>query len=603
MTLARVVDAVRRRQLLVLLLVLLGIVTGAGLSLTAPVSYVSTATVLLRWVGPDAEQAITVNIRYLSARATTYSLLIERTSVLREAIAESGVDLTVAELASATESSVPLNAQTIQIQSRSHVPATAMRLVNATAEALVKEVALEEQGTTAGKPNVDAIVAVRGKEPTSTDTPRKVMYVAVGALSGVALGLLAAIVLDFIQAGERPRRGLTVVPIPSRTRRLELGHLAWASMIAAVVPWRSNTFYQSGADPVVLAKAAISLLALAISFWAYKRAAQHHSLPAIPIFLLFGYLAVTVVGGLANREVSAALVVTIRVMILMIAILLLVAAYGTRGATRSFIHVLAVLVSLSTLIGIFTFTGRLGGILHPNALAFATAVVGIWLLSTILAGEDHGWEFFALAACLGVVFLTGSRSSLGAFGVTALVMIFRITALRKRTLIILAMGFPITTYIVTTTDLLTSLFMRGGSQQVTTLSNRTIAWEAAINLQRDVWQTWFGQGLQQKKIRVPGQLWDTQLLDSSWISAFVQGGNLGAILALLLGMGTLLYAAFAPRKQGAVWLGLALVAASTGILESGLLDGSVLFMVFWLASLGAFVGHLDRIIVAPQGPS
>ncbi len=601
MKLGRVVDAVRGRWLLVLLLALLGIVTGAGMALATPASYVSTATVLLRWVGPDADQAITDNIRYLSTRAPTYSLLVERASVLSEAIEKSGVESTVAELAKTTESAVPLNSQTIQIRSRSHVPDNAMRLANATAEALVREVALEEQGTTAAKTNVDAVVAVRGEQPSSADTPKSTMYVAVGALFGVALALLTAITLDLVAAGERPRRSLKPPPLRSPTRQFGLGHLAWASMIAATIPWRSNTFYESGADPVVIAKATISILALAISVWAYKHAAQHHPLPATPILLLSSYLAVTVIGGLANWDITAALVVMIRVLILMITIVLLVAAYGPHCAARSFIQMLAVLALLSTISGVLTFTGRLGGLLHPNALAFATAAVGIWLFSRVLAGEDHVWEFFALALCLTIVLFTGSRSSLAAFSVAALAMTFRITALRMRTLLVLALGLPIITYVIAGTDLIRSVFMRGGSGQVATLSNRTIAWDAALNLQRDFWQTWFGQGLAQKKIEVPGQLWDTQLLDSSWISALIQGGNLGAILALSLGLATLFYAAFAPRSQGAVWLGLALMATLTGVLESGLLDGSLLFMVFWVASLGGFDGHLDKTALDPRG--
>lgn len=594
MKLEHVLLSLRGRWVLVALSAVLGIIAGSGIALATPATYVSTATVLLRWVGTDSGQAVTVNIRYLSSRAPTYSLLVDRPSVLSEAIERSGVKQSVAELAKNTESAVPLNSQTIQIRTRAQVPDEAVRLVNATADALVREVALEEQSTTPGKENLDAVVAVRGAQPMSADTPRRTMYLAVGAFIGLVVGVLAAIVLDLVDGGKRPRRRLKSLPLRSRPRLFWLGHLAWASMIAATIPWRSNTFYDGGADPVVIAKAAISILALGISVWAYKHTAEPHSLPATPILLLSSYLAVTAIGGLANRDVSAALVVMVRVVILMISVVLLVAAYGSHVATLSFIQILAALAALSALVGALTFSGRLGGILHPNALAFITASVGIWLLSRVFAGEDHMWELFALLLCVAVVFLTGSRSALAAFSVAALVMIFRVTALRVRTLLVLTLGLPLVTYVIAGTDLITSVFMRGGSGQVATLSNRTIAWQAALNLQRDFWQTWFGQGLEQKKIEVPGQWWDTQLLDSSWISALVQGGYAGAALAFLLGLASLFYAAFAPRSQGAVWLGLALMATLTGILESGLLDGSLLFMVFWIASLGAFGGHLNK---------
>ena len=77
------------------------------------------------------------------------------------------------------------------------------------------------------------------------------------------------------------------------------------------------------------------------------------------------------------------------------------------------------------------------------------------------------------------------------------------------------------------TTLIASVFTRGGSEDLSNLSNRTIAWEAAGDMDRDGWQRWFGQGLAQKEISVPGQWWDTQMLDSTWVSALVQGGYLG----------------------------------------------------------------------------
>jgi len=141
------------------------------------------------------------------------------------------------------------------------------------------------------------------------------------------------------------------------------------------------------------------------------------------------------------------------------------------------------------------------------------------------------------------------------------------------------------------------VLLRGGGEQVATLSNRTIAWQAAFNLDRDGWQTWFGQGLAQKKINVPGQWWETQLLDSSWISALVQGGYLGVAIVVLLGILTILLAAFGPRSKGSIWLGLAVLTIFGGFLESGLFDGSIQFMVFLVAALGAFAGHRRTVEV------
>jgi len=212
-----------------------------------------------------------------------------------------------------------------------------------------------------------------------------------------------------------------------------------------------------------------------------------------------------------------------------------------------------------------------------------------------MAGRESAWELLAGGGCRVVVLLTGSRTSLAALVVAAVIMAVRMTALRRRTLLLIAVSLPAIAYLVMGTDLLASVFNRGGEAKVATLSNRTIAWEAALQMDRDVWQTWFGQGLAQKTISVPGQWWDTQMLDSSYISALVQGGILGVILIVALAGSTLAYAGFSPRAKGATWLGLAAYSILDAFLESGLFDGSVQFMVFLVTALGAFGTHVDLI--------
>jgi len=283
-----------------------------------------------------------------------------------------------------------------------------------------------------------------------------------------------------------------------------------------------------------------------------------------------------------------------------VTICLLAASHGPRYLMRSLVHVFALVAIAAAVSGLNNFTHRLGGSLpplNPNALAFISAVVCIWLLAKVLAAQDARWELFAIGACLTVVLLTGSRTGLAALVLSFVAMTFRTTALRARTFALLALSLPAVVYLAFGTDVLSSVLLRGGGEQVATLSNRTIAWQAAFNLDRDGWQTWFGQGLAQKKINVPGQWWETQLLDSSWISALVQGGYLGVAIVVLLGILTILLAAFGPRSKGSIWLGLAVLTIFGGFLESGLFDGSIQFMVFLVAALGAFAGHRRTVEV------
>ena len=211
----------------------------------------------------------------------------------------------------------------------------------------------------------------------------------------------------------------------------------------------------------------------------------------------------------------------------------------------------------------------------------------MWLLSKALSGRESITDVISLGLLLIVLLMTGSRASLVALVLSFVVMMFRVTVIGRRTLIAFALAVPAVVYLVLGTDVFTSVLLRGGDEQVTTLSNRTIAWEAALTMNRDVWQTWFGQGLAQKMVSVPGQWWDTQLLDSSWASAYVQGGILGFALVAILAVSTVARAAFSPRCEGALWLGLAVLAVVRGFLESGLFDSTTAFLVFCVTAMGA----------------
>lgn len=598
MSLQDVLLTMKGQWLRAILLVIVGSAAGVGVGLVAPATYVSSSVVLLRWVGPDAEYAITENVRYLRDVAPSYALITRRPSVLQEAIAASGSGMGVDELAGVVTADAPLDSQTIRVSVRARAPSDAMELSGALSEALVREVAREEAQDRTGAARVDARIAVRAALPTVADTPRTSLFLAVGAFFGMVSAVMSA-AIEYVLRRSRPRHSMEPAAAEDEPSHIGLGHVAWLTMVAATIPWRQNSFYEGGADSVVLAKAALSLVALGISFRSYQRGARRHPVPALPVILLTVYFAVTIIGGLANGTLVPSLVVTTRVMMLMTAIVFLVASYGARRAVGSLMQVLGFIAVLGALSGLPSFSGRLAGVLpslNPNALAFITAVVCVWLLATVLAGKDSTWQLFAIAGCVGIVYLTGSRSALAALAVASLLMCLRVTGLRRMTLLLVALSLPLMTYLALGTDLISAVFMRGGSEQVLTLSNRTIAWRAAVSIERDWWQTWFGQGLAQKKIAVPGQWWDTQLLDSSWLSAFVQGGNVGTALIVLLAAGSLFQAVHSRRYHGAAWLGLSVLTILVGLLESGLFDGSLLFIVFLGASLGAFGGRLDAVV-------
>lgn len=599
-------QGIKARWALVLLVTVLSIGAGAVAALVAPMVYVGTATLALRWVGAQPGVAELANVRYLAREAESVAVLVERPSVVERASRDVGLELETEDALRAVSAEVPLDSQLVKVSAEADTPERAAAFATSVAETLVIDA--NEEGFA---PDAEAFMVLSAVPPTSYSEPRLMLYLIAGLLAGLVAGIAASSVLFLSERRTVPVSASARVA-PGEERRwkaLQTPHLVWVLVVAASIPWRTDTFYEGGADPVVIAKAGLSLVALGISAWAAFRAPHRYPLPATPVLLLLVYVAVTLVGGLANDAIVPSAVVAVRVAILAAAVCLLAVTTPAFQLFRALIQVLGISVALSALSGMPSYSGRLSGVMPPmvhNLLAMLTCIVAIWLLSKILTGKDTFWELFGLGGCLLVIFLTGSRTSLGAFAAAAAAMVLRMTALRMRTVALIALSLPVVTFIVLGTNLLQEVLTRGGNEDVGSLSNRTIAWNAAFSMERDGWQTWFGQGLAQKKISVPGQWWDTQMLDSSWVSALVQGGYLGTAVVILLATITLLRALFGPRQDGPLWFGLAFYLVFTGFLESGLFDGTVQFMVFLVAALGAFSAqrrttHQRPSVLEPAG--
>lgn len=366
-------------------------------------------------------------------------------------------------------------------------------------------------------------------------------------------------------------------------------HVVWALLIAGTIPWRKGVYFEGGLDSVVLAKAVLSLLALALAIHLSHDARGLDSVPIGPPLTMLLYLAVTVIGGYAHDTVVAAAIVAFRMAILTVTITLLMLRYEAFFALRTLVHVFGVLAGAAAVSGLLLGSSdRLQGVIppmNPNELAFMATMCFLWLFSKMLQGWESPRDFVLAGGFVGVIVLTGSRASLAAVCVAVVVMAVRATVISRLSFVILTLLGPTLAGVLFGTDIMSSVFLRGGARGITTLANRTIAWDAALSGTRDPWEAWFGSGLAQKRIEVPGQWWTTQLLDSSWISAIVQGGLIGTFIVVWFTIASLIRALIAPRAAGPVWVGIIVYVAARGVLESGLFDSTTAFMSLMVVAL------------------
>lgn len=453
MTLGDLLRAMRTHWFRVVIATLLGAVVAGVVAVAMPNTYVATATIALRWIGPDPGVAELTNARYLTREAQTVALLIERPDILDRAAARLDDPRSLAGRVAAT---VPLDTQLVRVSGSAASPGVAAELATAAAEAMVSASA-----NGAMSPNVDTVLAVAALPPVDPIAPRKSLYLAGGLLAGLLIGVVAALVGTGRRAEE-----LSADPAAPH-QSLHVAHVVWVLLVAATVPWRSGTFYSGGADPVVLGKAALSVLALGIAGWAAVRKMPRLPVPAAPGLLLVPYLAVTVIGGIANDAAAPSIVVAVRVAILMATVCLLAAVYPVAELARTLVHVLGACVGIAVITGLGSYSGRLaGGIppLDPNLLALLSSVIAIWLLAKVLMAKDSLWELAALGGVFIVVVMTGSRTGIAALGAAGAAMILRMTALRMRSVSIIVLSFPPLTYLLLGTTLIASVFTRGGAR-------------------------------------------------------------------------------------------------------------------------------------------
>lgn len=359
-------------------------------------------------------------------------------------------------------------------------------------------------------------------------------------------------------------------------------------LVAGTVVWRQGDLFTGGVDPVVVAKAMLSLLALALSWRMAARSAAPRPRGTGSLWILLLLLAVTIFGALTNGTLAASAVVAVRVIVLAVTLHLLLRSQPALAVVSGLVWSGGAIALVAAVTGLPTLSrGRLdGGLppLNPNGMALLAGVVVLAVLWQIVLGKTRWYLWLIAIGFLGIAWLTGSRTAMIMLLPAALLMIVQIrrpsSALVGGLLATVAVVVPAAIW----TGAITSFLGRNGTG-TSTLDSRYIAWSAAFSWAGDSWQRYFGGGLSVKMIPVTGQWWQTQLLDSSWVSALVQGGLIGLLLAALWVLWVLRGALLTPRPYRILFLGLLVFVVGRSFLESGLFDATPEFLLFFVTSV------------------
>lgn len=384
--------------------------------------------------------------------------------------------------------------------------------------------------------------------------------------------------------------------------RLRRPEALWARVIlllvvVSVVPWRDQAIYSGGVDVVVVAKAIIAITAAGVAAVAALRTHERQRVAMAPAIIVTMIVATSVIGSYAAGDAVSASVQAARILLCVVAVSLAARLLGPEDLIYALLSVLAVIALVSALTGIPTLaTGRLGGgipAVHPNELAGLAAppLIGAVALS-VRRGITPARTLVVLALG-GILVATGSRTALIATALAAGVALVTNGRLKPDMVMVLLACLPVAYAAAFFTPVVDELASRGGTTDTSaTLMARYDGWRVVLGWEWASWEKWLGKGLSTKTVAVDLRWRDTQVLDSSWISALAQVGVAGTLLLVVLLLVALVRAVRSSKLRG-VALPLLVLIVARGFTESGLLDSAVMFVVFFTLATALAADRYD----------
>jgi hypothetical protein len=362
----------------------------------------------------------------------------------------------------------------------------------------------------------------------------------------------------------------------------------WVMLIVSLLTWRKGAFYNGGLDPVVAAKAMLVFIGLAISVNLMRRLGPRYVIGVTSVSLVAAYLAVTLVGAIATGSPFASLILAIRVGLVAVTVACLVVTCSTDLVLATFTNALTGIALALAVTGTTGGESRLQGRLlpvSPNQLALLLGPPILLSLWRILQGRRRRFELLLLLVLLAMALATGSRTGLLGLLLGVFILVVLAPTVGTATFVSSTIGAPALFYVLAFTPVASRYFTREGEGKITTLNSRTIAWQSAFSGGKSFWENWFGGGLAIKTVSVTGSYWNTQVLDSSWVSAYVQAGALGMILLGLWALATLWRSATSPLPHRSLLLAMAAYVLVRSFLENGLLDAYALNVLMLVPAL------------------
>jgi len=198
----RLAKVLLHHWLLVLVCVLLGLMAGFGATRLITPVYTASATQLVKGVPGTGVAANYEAAQYANSRARSYPSLIYSSSVLENVRTDMGGRESTADLRDDISVENPTDTPILVLSARGTTPQEAQQKADSAARHLARFITQIE--TVSGKSPITVETAVTAALPLTPTSPRVPLVTALGAISGFALGAIAALFLA-LRPKRRPR--------------------------------------------------------------------------------------------------------------------------------------------------------------------------------------------------------------------------------------------------------------------------------------------------------------------------------------------------------------------------------------------------------------
>lgn len=191
----------RERWIAIVVGLLLGVWVAAAVGSAIPPTYTATSTLFLSVqsdVGTLSERS-----QFALARISSYPELAYSSDVLGKTITSLGLNESVAQLSKSISATNPSTTVLLQIQAEAKSPKLAADIANSVATNLSSDVSTLENSSTDDRYTVSLELRNRAQPPVAPSAPQLNIIVGLGAVVGLALGLIAALVWAILDTGIR----------------------------------------------------------------------------------------------------------------------------------------------------------------------------------------------------------------------------------------------------------------------------------------------------------------------------------------------------------------------------------------------------------------